>query len=430
MKYFMKRVGAFLEDSLGLNQMTAEFKKFATMHCTYNLFQGLVSVYITTLLMRVSGDGDIVKWYNMLNFLFTGIMMILAVFVMRKKNTNLVTRIGIMGFIVLYTTLLFTMNSADKMMPVFGILTGFSNGFYWLTYSTYVSAFTLDSRRDVALAFIGFVNGIITLTMPALSGFVIEQIGGFLGYTVVFGLSFGIAVVTILLSLRLPKHVVPAEKKETNTYYRRALKKIVLDPCWRCGMSTEMIRGVREGTFNFLLNILVFETVKSETLMGFNTLLTGVGTIISFWVVGRISRPSNRIKLMFTATTVLLVAALLLVWGMSPELIIAFAFLNAFFNTFIVNPSSSIFFLLIQKKAEPNAREEYFSIKEVFLNFGRILGIFILLAFPKEQMGYVIAVIVLTLTQFITVGLGRHTTKLLAKADEEALSDNAESAQA
>ena len=131
---------------------------------------------------------------------------------------------------------------------------------------------------------------------------------------------------------------------------------------------------------------------------GFNTLLTGVGTIISFCVVGRISRPSNRIKLMFTATTVLLVAALLLVWGMSPELIIAFAFLNAFFNTFIVNPSSSIFFLLIQKKAEPNAREEYFSIKEVFLNFGRILGIFILLAFPKEQMGYVIAVIVLTLS--------------------------------
>ena len=51
------------------------------------------------------------------------------------------------------------MNSADKMMPVFGILTGFSNGFYWLTYSTYVSAFTLDSRWDVALAFIGFVNG-------------------------------------------------------------------------------------------------------------------------------------------------------------------------------------------------------------------------------------------------------------------------------
>lgn len=429
MKHFLKRFGAFLEDSLGLSQLGEKFKKFASMHCAFNLFQGLVSVYITTLLMRVSGDGDIVKWYNLLNYLFSGLMMPVAVTVMRKKSTNLVTRTGILGFIVLYTTLLFTMNSADRMMPVLGFLSGLSGAFYWLTYSTYVSAFTEDNKRDVALAFIGFVNGIITLTMPALSGFIIERIPDFWGYMVVFGLAFLVAVVTILLSLRLPKHIIPAGKKETNTYFKRSLKNIIGSSCWRCGMMAETMRGVREGTFNFLLNILLFEAISSETLMGFNTLLTGVGTIISFWVIGKIIKPHNRVKGMLVATIILLVASALPAVNLNPTTIIVFSFINAFFTQFILNSSSSIFFLLIQKKAENNAREEYFSIRELLLDSGRIIGILILFLFPKDPAGYVVAIIVLTLSQFITVWLSNHTLKLL-KREEEELSASGTSAEA
>ena len=82
---FFSKTRSFFEVSLGLNQLSVNFKKFASMHCTFNLFQGLVSVYITTLLMRVTGDGDIVKWYNLLNYLFSGLMMPVAVGVMRKK---------------------------------------------------------------------------------------------------------------------------------------------------------------------------------------------------------------------------------------------------------------------------------------------------------------------------------------------------------
>ena len=423
MKRFFQRIGAFLEVSLGLNQLGADFKKFASMHCMFNLFQGLVSVYITTLLMRVSGDGDIVKWFNIITYLFTGMMMPIAVTVMRKRNTNLVTRIGILGFIALYTTLLLTMNYADRMMPVLGVLNGASNAFYWLTYSSYVSAFTVDNKRDVALAFIGFVNGIITLTMPALSGFVIEQIGGVLGYMVAFGLAFLVAVTTILLSLRLPKHVNPAGKKETNTYYKKALREILHNSCWRCGMMAEAMRGVREGTFNFLLNILLFEVISSETLTGFNTLLTGLGTIISFWVIGRVVKPGNRVKAMLAATITLLAASVLPALSLNPVSLILFSFINAFFTQFLLNSSSSIFFLLVQQKAAPNARAEYFSIRELMLGFGRSAGILILLAFPKVQLGYVIAIVVLTLTQFATVGLSKYTLTLLKREEKEQMED-------
>ena len=194
-------------------------------------------------------------------------------------------------------------------------------------------------------------------------------------------------------------------------------------------MMAETMRGVREGTFNFLLNILLFEAISSETLMGFNTLLTGVGTIISFWVIGKIIKPHNRVKGMLVATIILLVASALPAVNLNPTTIIVFSFINAFFTQFILNSSSSIFFLLIQKKAENNAREEYFSIRELLLDSGRIIGILILFLFPKDPAGYVVAIIVLTLSQFITVWLSNHTLKLL-KREEEELSASGTSAEA
>ena len=202
--------------------LSTDFKKFASMHCTYSIFQAMVSFYITTLLMRVTGNGDIVIWFNLATYFFQGFGVIFCVVVMRKSSVNLAMRIGILGLIVMYAILLFFMDSADKLMPVLGFFNGVANGFYWLAYASYFSAFTVDSKRDAALGFMGFMNGITFLIMPTLSGFVIEKIGGFAGYTVVFGLAFLIALITIFLSLRLPKQVCQAE--ENKTYFYRLSK--------------------------------------------------------------------------------------------------------------------------------------------------------------------------------------------------------------
>lgn len=421
MKHFFLRISAFLEVGLGLSQLSGDFKKFATMHCTYNVFQAMVGSYITTLMMRVSGNGDVVIWFNLLNSLFHGLSLPLAVFVMRKGNINLATRCGIVGFITMYTVLLFSMSSADRFMPLFGLLNGMSNGFYWLTYATYFSSFTVDSKRDVALGFMGFVNGITVLTMPALSGLVIEKIGGFLGYTVVFGLAFLMALITIVMSFRLPKLVSRAVVKKT--YFRTVLRTVVRDNCLRAGMACETLRGIRDGTFNFLLNLLLFQIISSETLIGMNSLLASIGSIVSFWLAGRIIKPGNRVKSMLVGTIVLLAACSLPAFSLSPAAIMIFAVVNSFFSTFIINPSNGIMFLIVQKKADPKMKDEYFAIRDVFLAGGRIIGICILLAFPREQLGYVIAIVVLTLSQFIIVGLSKYSTKLLSCMDQPAVSE-------
>ena len=77
-------------------------------------------------------------------------------------------------------------------------------------------------------------------------------------------------------------------------------------------------------------------------------------------------------------------------------------------------------FLIVQKKADPKMTNEYLSIRDVFLVGGRMIGVSVLLAFPRVQYGYVIAIILLTLSQFIIVGLSRRSTNLLRKLDTAA----------
>ena len=149
-----------------------------------------------------------------------------------------------------------------------------------------------------------------------------------------------------------------------------------------------------------------------------NNLLASVGTIISFWAAGRIIRPENRVKSMFVGSIVLLAACGLPAISLNPVTIMIFAVVNAFFNTFVVNPSNGIMFLIVQKKAEPKMTNEYLSIRDVFLVGGRMMGIAVLLVFPKAQFGYVIAIVLLTLSQFVMIALSRRSTRLLKKLDE------------
>lgn len=96
-----------------------------------------------------------------------------------------------------------------------------ANGFYWLAYASYFSAFTVDSKRDAALGFMGFMNGITFLIMPTLSGFVIEKSVDLQDILLCSAWLFD-RFDNDILSLRLPKQVCQAE--ENKTYFYRLSK--------------------------------------------------------------------------------------------------------------------------------------------------------------------------------------------------------------
>lgn len=183
-------------------------------------------------------------------------------------------------------------------------------------------------------------------------------------------------------------------------------------------MLCEFVKGLREGTFTFFLNVLLFGIVQNEALIGLNTFLSALLSILANWTIARFLRPKHRIGWTMVGVTVLFVASGMLLFKLSAVTIVLMSVLNAYFNIILLTPISSILFSLFGRTENgAKAKYEFLGIKDFCLGIGRCLGVIIVLLFPQTQFGYLVAMCALTATQYITVFLASRAVKLL-NADE------------
>ncbi len=409
------KIKSRIVDVLGIAVLSANFFRFALVHTFFLIFTNLHGVFINTLLYRVTGENTIILQYNLIFYLAFSVSMPLAAVLMRKTSPRISSRVGILLFIGMYLTffgLMFT-NTLAIGMPAIAILSAFASSAYWIAYNVMLIEFTHVNERDVAISFMGMSGGTVSLIMPALSGFVISQFSGMMGYYVMFGVSMLIAIITMLLStLKIP----PIPSKTNRLYFQSAFSHLVKTRVWRSCMFCEFLKGIREGTFAFFLNLLLFDLVQNEALIGFNTLLVGVLAILANWTISRFMRPEHRVKWMLIATTVLFVASGLLFLELNAATIIIMSIANSYFNVILLNPTTPVLFSLFNRTEEgKKAKYEFLAMKDSSLGVGRCLGVIMVLLFPQTHMGYLVAMGVLTVTQYLTVLVTKHSMNLLEK---------------
>jgi len=406
------RIKTKLFFSFGADKLNHEFLQFSAMHLMYMLATSITMIFINTLLMRVSADPNIALKYNIVHWVFVGLSMTWAALSMRWLNNKIVITIGILLSMSTYLLTLIFMNSLDSVYALVAIVHGIATGFYWITYFNTLLIYSHDDTRDIAMSFLGFFTGVISLIMPMFSGYVIQFLPGFVGYYVIFGLCFGLAGLALYLVFRLP--TIPASKRKTQ--FRLLMKKIYTEKIWFFVIHMDFFKGIREGAFSFFLNVLLFEIVKSEGLIGTNTFLISIVSMISSIVAGKVMRPKNRIKFMFLSTTLLTIFTSLLFLNLSVMTILILSVVNSFFGIFLINPTTTTLYTVLE--TDPNAQNikpEVFSITECYKNVGRILGVTLIILLPKENFYYVLSLAILSATQYLTVLFAKITLDTVKK---------------
>ena len=87
----------------------------------------------------------------------------------------------------------------------------------------------------------------------------------------------------------------------------------------------------------------------SEALVGFSTFLTGLGSVAAFVVIGRFMHPQNRIRLLVTATTIMVVFSVVLLLFTNMYVVFAYNLINAFLVQFMITPTTSIFIASVEQ---------------------------------------------------------------------------------
>lgn len=360
--------------SCGGGELGPVFYRFLRLHTGFLIFTGLPGVFINTFLIGQTGNMNVSLAYNAFTFFATGVGMYLSSGLLHRFNPGVVTLIGIILNNFLYLQLMILGTNAAKYVLLLGLTNGISGAFYWISYSQLLTDFTSLHNRDSGLAMLSISSSVVNLIVPFISGAVISAIGGLTGYNVIFGMAFLIATVTAVGYIRLPK----PEHVPGRAHHRTAIAHAWGNKCLQFCMLSEMFKGLRDGAFIFILNILLYQFINSEVLVGFNTFLSSAAAIASFVMMSRFVRAGNRLKYMKIAVASLLVYSIFAIFELNPFVLILFTVVNSFFSGFIVNSSFSNFLDALQVvPGSPEKRPELFAMKEVYLATGRCLGLLI-----------------------------------------------------
>lgn len=384
---------------LSLDLMDERYQVLAANYVFLMFYTTLETVFVNTLLYQISPEISVVIRYRAVVYLSSAVTMHLAAWMAQKKDPVFVMRLGALFYLLMYVTLFIGISHMAAIKYLAAFLTGLGYSFYWSAHNILVTHYTTRGNRDAGIAVLSIIQGALTLFCPLISGLVISLTPGFAGYRVMFALG----MLAVVLQMRVHRKLAPVTQTRHESQVRLAFRLLWKKATYKLMLVYEMIRGVRDGTFAFILNAVLFELITDELLIGVNTFLTGALAITGAWVYGRYVTAKSRVRYTVLATTALLLFCGLAYRFPGAPMIILFTVVNAFFQLFLINSCCNMTYdLLGQNENTRKCMGETLAIREGAITLGRIGGLALVLAFPAGDVtGYIEAMFILTLTQYL-----------------------------
>lgn len=340
---------------------------FAVASALSNTF---LNIYFWKLLQGLQQ----IALYNFFIFLFTALGYVAAGFFAKRSDRLYTLRIGI-GLLALFYVLILILgiNVGTLYLPL-GCLLGFGNGFYWLSYNVLVFEVTEPETRDEFNGANGFLFAMASGVAPMVAGQVLSRLPGN-GYQILFLLSFGFFFSAVFFTRSLELRVgSPTFDLKAGFRPEQHLQ------LWRRTLTTSFCLGFREGVLAFLPFLLVFLVTDSELLAGRYLWMTAVASLLSYYFVKRYLTFERRTRFVTVAAFMLGSSVLWLLVDVNMWSLFTFGVVNSLFSPLLLIPYSCLTLDVMGRLPEAVHRKvEYMVTREVAVNTGRCLSIFILI---------------------------------------------------
>ncbi|AGE23044.1 MFS transporter [Geobacillus zalihae] len=363
---------AFFQKLTGQEQVNRDLLLLLCIGGVYALGVSLSNTFVNIYLWKQTGDFRDLALYNLaivtmqpLTFIFAGRMA-------KQIDRILVLRLGVSCLAVFFVTVLLVGSRAHQYLLFLGALLGVGYGFYWLAFNVLTFEITEPETRDFFNGFFGVLTSSAGMIGPIVAGYIISSLHGAKGYTFVFSLSLGLFLVAVLLSFFLKRRAAAG-----NYLFVRILKERNENRNWRLITNAHFFQGLREGTFVFIISVLVYVTSGSEWALGKFGLVNSFTSFVAYYAVSRLIKREYRMKAILLGGALLYGAIFLIVFHPTYPRLILYAITIAIAYPLLLVPYSSLTFDVIGKSwKSAEARVEYIVVRELFLNAGRVASIF------------------------------------------------------
>lgn len=349
----------------------------------------VVEVFAGAYVMRNTNDPALVAYYQLAMYcgvvttsLVNGMLLKVVSVKVLYAGGILVSAVSL-GGMMLITTLGFL------ELGLAGFFLGAASGFFWTNRYLLALYNTTDDNRNYYFGLESFFFSVANISVPLVIGAFIGGLDGatLLGvsfdanlcYRIVMGVVFVIAVCSVWV-LTHGQFTMPQNTSFMHVRFHRL---------WYKMLSLAALKGMVQGFLVTAPAILVMKFIGNEGVLGTIQGVSGVLTAVLVYVLGRVARPQDRLRIFLGSVLVFFVGTLCNGVLFSAAGVITFVLCKVFFQPLFDLAYYPVMMKCIDVVGELEQRNKYTYIMthEVGLFAGRFFGLalFILLAYLVSQ---------------------------------------------
>ena len=385
------------------NSQPRNFRILIFTNLVYALVLPVIDTFVAAYIMR-NTHGDITKVVIYQLTIYTGIPLtfllngwLLKHFDIRKLYAAGMMLSGVSMIVMM------SLKELDVVGIGFaGIIMGLSFGFYWANRDYLALAITNDSNRNYYYGMETLFYTVISVLIPITIGlFIDSQIGDSQKHTAYIIITGVVFLITVLASVVCFKGTFKNPEQKKYIFFK-------FHPLWYKLLSLASLKGLAQGFLVTAPAMLILRFFGNEGALGSAVSIGAVIAAVIMYVLGRISKPSDRIKI-FAAGLILFALGAILngVLFSQPGVVIFILLL------LIAKPLMDLAYFPIQfqvidivSKIENRSEFAYILNHEAGLYVGRFLGAatFLVMAnYGSAEIALRYAVIIIAVLQLCSI---------------------------
>lgn len=311
--------------------------------------------------------------YNMIGWFVATIGAFWNADFIKRKNKMNVYRFGTLIQIVYIFIIILMKEKIVNYVWLIGIIYGISVATIGFPFNMIKSEQISNQERSRYLGYEVVATESVNLIVPILLGAYITA----RSYEVTAGLILVFAILKLILSFFIQNKNVQTSQINLRKMWQifakdENLKKLYL---------IEFLKGFnRYGVMSLVVSLLMIYQTENDLELGSWTSLFSLFTIISMYLFGKYYHEAQKRKMLEVSAIVTIASFIYIAFSVNLVSVVAYNIAYAVFMNIILNITEKDLFDYANR--EPFAKElntEYFVLRELFLNIGRIVGYSILL---------------------------------------------------
>lgn len=316
-------------------------------------------------------------------------------------------RVGvIINFFYIMTIIVLKEKIIDNLWLI-SILYGLSASAYFFPYNLFVINKVDNSERTKFTVRLIIVESLVEVLCPILLGSIITVTNYELTAIIVLVISFIQIILSFQLTSEKENELLKFNARDTWNKLKKnkQIQKMSIVEFF-VGMNTS------DGALKILMTILIFNSFKTDMNLGIITSIISILAIIVLQIYEKVYKNRNDSKLLAISSILPVISVLvLLVWRNNITVIIYNIVFVIFTKILSVARQVRLYNLADSDIVDKNSQCEFFAVREVILNLGRITGYTLLLIAGLTGNEMILNVVMVILTLSILV-MGLNVRKI------------------